>query len=206
MLFSIYPEGGPPRQSGPNPVFIVLGACGGCALLIVLGFIALTLVVYNKSKGMVQAFMQQPKQAQLFLEDLKAHRYAEADALLSPQAQQERPEEALQKLEENTEKRFGSLLRWDTALVANTQQMPPETPMGNRKTPVKVIVVKNVPQRMTYTYRLHYDRGDADAVFSFGARDPLHPTTEIESFQLTPLTSDVKSKPAKHRASEETNP
>src|SRR5437868_2976577 len=107
MLFAAYtpPSGyspAPPRRS-TNPVLIVLGVCGGCALLAVIAVVVFGFWVNAKAGP----FLKRTITAAQLSTDLQMHKYNNATKLLAPEAQQTYSAETLRKKIESLEKKYG---------------------------------------------------------------------------------------------------
>jgi hypothetical protein len=123
MLFAAYPGPtgyAPPPKKSANPALIVLGVCGGCILLLVIGGVIGGLYI-NHAAG---PFIQRTISAAKFTTNLKLQKYADAEQSLSPQIQQEYNADALQKKVAALEKKYGPMT--GVAQVTNVDKSQPD--------------------------------------------------------------------------------
>lgn len=131
----------PRRQT--NPWLIVLGVCGGCAVLVVIGFVALGAFGVSKAKALTGS-------SEKFLTSVKSHDYTGAVSLLTPSGQSAMPESELKAKEESMESSYGPLKSWAVRQGSNSSS---STGAGQATA--------------TFSYNLQYDHGTAQADFTF---------------------------------------
>jgi hypothetical protein len=118
MLFAAYPSPSgyaPPPKRSANPLLIVLGVCGGCALVAVVA----TVIGFVFLKNKAGAFLGRTIVAAQFAAMLQGHQYDRAETFLAPQEQQTWPVDALRKKLSALEAKNGSLT--GIGQVQNTQ-------------------------------------------------------------------------------------
>lgn len=152
MLFSVYPQGGYPGGGYPPPppppkkssMPVVLGVCGGCMVLAVIGMVVIGALGYKFGKSTVQKSVN----ATLFLAYVKKHRYADAEQRIAPQVRDTysaaRLEEEFGKLEQQD----GPLQSWNSASMSQINS-------DNTASPFKM------------TFTLQYQKGSALLTFTF---------------------------------------
>jgi hypothetical protein len=173
MLLSVYNAPPPPKQ-GTNPLFIVLGVCGGGCLLVVIVFAILGIVGYNKGKDLINASIAMQQNMPKFLNAVKSHDYNAAAALVDPQAKQTLTAEKIQSIEEEAEAKLGSLQ--SIGQSSSGSDTNNETgPNGQLKR-----------MDFIFRYKLTYQKGSATAKFTFSATDPLHPSGLVSDFKIEP--------------------
>ena len=158
----------PQRQT--NPWMIVLGVCGGCALLGIIVAIIATLSL----KGIVKGSMDMVQNAPKFLTALKTHDYASAAALVDPASQATLNQEKIQSMETAVEKTLGSMKSFPQTF--NNQQTS-ASPGGTGKAQSSDII---------YSYTVTYEKGTATATFTYHISNPLQMSGLISNFKLVP--------------------
>src|SRR5436190_23124504 len=104
----------PQRQT--NPWMIVLGVCGGCVFLVLLGIGGCSYMALRAAKPIMSTIGvmgEMMTNSQTFMTHLKTHNYSAAEQLLNPECQTRLPAEKLQSLAENIEKKLGPMELWD---------------------------------------------------------------------------------------------
>ena len=156
MLFATYGAPAPPR--GKNPVVIILGVCGGCVLLVVIGFVVMGVIGANMFKNVIGGTVQMTKSMPSFLNDVKAHQYSAAASLVDPSAQATLTEAKIKSIEEGIEKKLGKLQSFPTSFSGQTvNKIAAPGDMPGSPSMVEYV----------YTYPLTYQKGNATATFKF---------------------------------------
>jgi hypothetical protein len=177
MLFTVYPQGPPPR-SGPNWLLIILGGCGGCAVLVVLATVLLGFWGIRVVQRFSKDFEAQKLSTDAFLTNLQQHRYNDAWSAMTQEGRQAMPVEKLREIAETAEKRLGPMQSWGGAESVNaSNDFETGTQTGARRELV-----------VTYRRAVNYKKGKMNAVFTFRGKDALHPETAISEFALRPVT------------------
>jgi hypothetical protein len=163
----------PQRQS--NPWLIVLGVCGGCALLGIIAVVVLGAIGYNKGKDLIQGAVAMQQNMPKFLADIKSKDYNSAAALVDPSAQDKLSAANIQTMEENVEKQLGALKSYPKQFTSQNQSTSPD-PTGKQVGGAE----------WQYGYSLTYEKGTATATFTFKTNDVLHPSGLITDFKIQP--------------------
>ncbi len=156
MLFAAYGAPAPPR--GKNPLLIVLGVCGGCVLLIVIGVVIMAVVIAPTVKGLAGGMVKMTQTMPAFLADLKSHDYKSAASLIDPSAQGRLTESKIRSMEESVEKKLGKMQSYGTAF-SSTEQRKVSAP-GDTTGQISMV-------EYIYSYPVTYQKGSATATFKF---------------------------------------
>ncbi|HLK56635.1 MAG TPA: DUF3887 domain-containing protein [Chthonomonadaceae bacterium] len=163
----------PQRQS--NPWLIVLGVCGGCALLGIIAVVVLGAIGINKSKDLIKGAQAMEVNMPKFLTDLKSKDYASAAALVDPSAQDKLSADKIQALEESVEKQLGALKSYPPK-PTNTESTTIPDPSGK----------PTAGAEWKFSYKLTYEKGTATATFAFKTTDVFHPSGLVTDFKIQP--------------------
>lgn len=184
MLFATYGAPSPPR--GKNPLLIVLGVCGGCVLLVIIGVVVMAVLGVNMFKGIATGAVEMTKTMPAFLADLKAHDYNGCESLVDPSAKSTLTASKIRSMEEGVEKKLGKLKSYPTRPSdQGTKQISSPGDPSARASIVEYI----------YTYPLTYEKGSATATFKFmfdasGARNgdfsKMKMSGKVTDFTLKP--------------------
>jgi hypothetical protein len=186
MLFATYGAPTPPRST--NPLVIILGVCGGCVLLVVIGVIVITVIGANALKNVTGGVVTMTKTMPEFLGDLKSHNYSGAANLVDPTAQATLTEAKIKSMEEAVEKKLGKLQSYPRQFSSQSQ---------NTKTSPGAAGGKATIIEYVYTYPLTYEKGTATATFKFlldasgaqgGDISKMKLSGKVTDFNLTPDT------------------
>jgi hypothetical protein len=124
MLFAAFPSPtgyAPPPRRNTNPLLIVLGVCGGCALI---GVIALVIIGVVSFK---QPFTQRIVATGQFMAAIKTHNYTAAETQLAGEARTNYPASKLQQIEDGLEQKYGPLENFLQAGVDMSDQHNPNS-------------------------------------------------------------------------------
>ena len=181
MLFATY--GAPPNQPRQtNPLLIVLGVCGGCALLVVIGFVALGVWGVNATKGLMGGAIQMPQTAKSFVTALEGHNYAKCASLVDPTAQSTLTADKIKSMEEQVESKLGPI---------QTSNFSPTSPMTNT-----IPGPSGKPQYIEYIYQvpLQYKKGSGTLTLRFRSAD-LGNGQDISKMKLSGKVTGMKIQP-----------
>lgn len=183
MLFATYGAPAPPR--GKNPLLIVLGVCGGCVLLVIIGVVVMGAIGVNMLKGVTSGAMDMVKNMPAFLSDLKAHDYTSAEALVDPAAQDKLTADKLKSMEESMEKKLGPMESFGTRPIQKSQNQVSAPGSNGQPTTIEQF----------YTMPVKYKKGNATATFKFvidmtaaqkGDLSKMKMSGKINDFKLSP--------------------
>jgi hypothetical protein len=155
MLFASYGAPAPPR--GKNPLVIILGVCGGCVLLIVIGVVIFGVFIGQKVGGIMGGAMRVPVTTQSFVRALESHNYTAAAALVDPSAKSTLNAATIKAMEDQAEKKLGPIQK-----VAYSPGQPMQ----------KVVPGSNgalQSMELTYQIPLRFQKGDATATITFAS-------------------------------------
>ena len=107
MLFASYGAPAPPR--GKNPLLIVLGVCGGCVVLVIIGVVIMGALAAKTFSGLGQGIVKMTQTMPQFLGDLQTHNYSAAEGLVDPSAQDTLTAGKIKSMEEAVETKLGPL-------------------------------------------------------------------------------------------------
>jgi hypothetical protein len=184
MLFATY--GAPAPQKSSNPLVIVLGVCGGCVLLVIIGVVVMGVVTANAFKGVIGGTVAMTKTMPAFLEDLKNHDYSSAASLVDPSAQATLTESKIKSMEESVEKKLGKLQSYPRQFSSQSQNtMTSPGNAGGKATMVEYV----------YTYPLTYEKGTATATFKFLLDASGAQGGDFSKMKLSGKVTDFKLEP-----------
>lgn len=182
MLFASYGAPAPPR--GKNPLLIVLGVCGGCVVLVVIGGVIMVVAGAKMFKGIISGAIETPQTTRKFVTALQSHDWATAQAQVAPSAQSTITVEKIQAAEEQIEKKLGPvkpMSQFSTQPVTNT------IPGPNGK-PQYMEYVYNVPMRYekgTATVSIHFRSDDLSSMNTSGDISKIKIPGKLTSFKIT---------------------
>ena len=186
MHFATYGAPSPPR--GKNPLVIILGVCGGCVLLVIIGVVIFGVVIGNAVKGVVGGAVAMTKTMPQFLSDLKSHNYSAAANLVDPSAQNRLTEDKIRAMEEAVEKKLGKMKSYPASFSG--QSVNKVAAPGD--SPASPSIVEYV-----YTYPVTYEKGAAVATFKFlldasgakgGDMSKMKMSGKVTDFKIQPDT------------------
>jgi hypothetical protein len=185
MLFATYGAPSPPK--GKNPLVIILGVCGGCVLLVIIGVVIMVFAGANMFKGIIGGAVQTPETTRKFVTAIENHDYTSAAAQVEPSAQGTFNAAKIRSVEEQVEKKLGPV------------QPGPVTPAGPASNTIPGPNGK--PQYMEYVYSIpiRYKKGTAIAAIHFRSDDlsglsdmrdisKIKIPGKLTSFKITPDT------------------
>ena len=153
MLFASY--GAPEPSRGKNPLLIVLGVCGGCVVLVIIGVVVMGALAAKTFSGLGTGIVKMTQTMPQFLGDLQTHNYRAAENLVDPSAQDTLTAAKIQSMEEAVEKKLGPLQSYPAKFSSQAQNQIAGP--GGQATKVEYV----------YTYPLTYQKGTATATFKF---------------------------------------
>ena len=181
MLFATYGAPSPPR--GKNPLVIVLGVCGGCVLLVIIGVVIMGALAAKTFSGITAGAVTMTKTMPAFLAHLKAHNYKGAESLVDPSVQGTLSSDKIQSMEEAVEKKLGPLQSYPTRFTSqSTNQIA--GPSG-QATKVEYI----------YGYPVTYKKGTATATFKFLFDASGAQGGDLSKMKLSGKVTDFKLQP-----------
>jgi len=184
MLFATY--GAPAPQKSSNPLVIILGVCGGCVLLVVIGVVVMGVIGVNAFKGVTGGIVTMTKTMPEFLGDLKSHNYSGAASLVDPSAQSNLSESKIKAMEESVEKKLGKLESYPRQFSSQSQNtMTTPGSGGGKATMVEYV----------YTYPLTYEKGTATATFKFLLDASGAQGGDFSKMKLSGKVTDFKLQP-----------
>jgi hypothetical protein len=181
MLFATYGAPSPPR--GKNPLVIILGVCGGCVLLVIIGVVVMSVIAAKTFKNVFGGAVEMTKTMPAFLSDLKTHNYKGAANLVDPSAQGRLTEAKIKSIEDNVEKKLGKL------------QSYPQSPGGQTVNKVAAPGESSANPSIVeyvYTYPLTYQKGTATATFKFLFDASGAKTGDMSKMKLSGKVTDFK--------------
>ena len=181
MLFATY--GAPPAQPRQaNPLLIILGVCGGCALLVIVGFVGLGIWGVNATKGLMGGAFQMPITAKAFVNALENHNYTKAATLVDPSEQGTLTAEKIQSMEEQAESKLGKI---------QPSSYSPTSPGGN---PVTGPGGQGHYIEYVYQIPLTFQKGTATMTLRFRSAD-IGNGQDISKMKLSGKVTGLKIQP-----------
>lgn len=99
----------PPPPRGKNPALIFGGICVGCLVVIIVLMVVVGSIIGGRIQGFNKSLAMMDSQSILFLNDIKSHKYADAESLMTLDARKTLPENQLRMKVEDMEKQNGTL-------------------------------------------------------------------------------------------------
>jgi hypothetical protein len=157
MLFATY--GAPAPQKSSNPLVIILGVCGGCVLLVIIGVGVLVATGYNMTKGLIGGAVKMPQTASTFVKAIETHNYTKAASLVDPSSSATLSSDKIQAIVEQAEKKYGP--------IQQTQYLPSQPLQQTLPGP------SGRPQFIEYAYHipLSFQKGSATGILKFRSED-----------------------------------
>ena len=178
MLFSTYTPPPPPQKN--NTLAWVLGICGGCVLLIVIGIGVVALTAGKQISKAISVgttvgsgAVKMAKSMPVFLGNLKDHDYASAASQVDPASKETLSEEKIKAIEEKMESKLGKLKSFPKQFSQQSQNTTP--PLSKDELPGIEYI---------YSYALQYEKGPATATFHFKTKDMSKFTGMVTKFTI----------------------
>jgi len=185
MLFATYGAPSPPR--GKNPLVIILGVCGGCVLLVVIGVVVMGWWTANAFKGIIAGAVEGPETTRKFVTAIENHDYDTAAAQVDPSVQSTITAAKIKAAEEQVEKKLGAV---QPARVTPTGPSSQQIPGPNGK-PKYMEYVYSIPVRYekgTATVSIHFRSNDMSTISDMKDISKIKIPSKLTSFKITPDT------------------